>query len=204
MTGAAQKGKKFPVEILTAAEIDSLLRTCSKRAPTGVRNQALIALLYRSGLRVAEALALLPHHLDAEAGTINVHDGKGGVQRLVSMDSTAFAMVNRWLERRKAEGICSRAPVFCTLAGKALDASYVRVALKRLGRKAGIEKRVHPHGLRHTMAAELAREGVAMNVIQQQLGHANLAITSVYLNHIAPEQLIETMVSREWSPSAGS
>jgi integrase len=70
---------------------------------------------------------------------------------------------------------------------------------KRLARKAGIDKRVHPHGLRHTMAAQLAAEGVPMNVIQAQLGHSSLATTSRYLAHIAPTTLIQTMQRRDWS-----
>ena len=75
---------------------------------------------------------------------------------------------------------------------------YFRGLLRRLRNKAGIEKRVHAHGLRHTHAAELAQEGIPVNVIQQQLGHANLAIISVYLSHIAPQQLIDTMKGRKW------
>ena len=76
---------------------------------------------------------------------------------------------------------------------------YIRALLPRLARKAGIEKRVHAHGLRHTHAAELAQEGIPVNVIQQQLGHANLAVTSIYLAHIAPQQLIDTMKERKWA-----
>jgi integrase len=70
--------------------------------------------------------------------------------------------------------------------------------VKRLAAKAGIEKRVHPHGLRHTHAAELAREGVPMNVIQAQLGHSSLATTSRYLAHVAPQHVVEAMKAREW------
>jgi integrase len=75
-------------------------------------------------------------------------------------------------------------------------APRVLEALRR--HKAGIEKRVHAHGLRHTRAAELAREGVPMNVIQAQLGHSNLGTTSRYLAHIAPAEVIRVMQGREW------
>ena len=74
--------------------------------------------------------------------------------------------------------------------------AYVRALMPRLARKAGIEKRVHAHGLRHTHAAELAMEGKPVNLIQAQLGHASLAVTSTYLAHIAPVQLIEAMRGR--------
>jgi integrase len=73
-----------------------------------------------------------------------------------------------------------------------------RALFKRLAKKAGIEKRCHPHGLRHSLAAELAREGLPLNLIQQQLGHCSLATTSRYLDHIAPAELINAMQSRKW------
>ena len=75
----------------------------------------------------------------------------------------------------------------------------MRALMPRLARRAGIEKRVHAHGLRHTHAAELALEGQPMNLIQAQLGHSSLATTSRYLAHIAPAQLIEAMRVRAWS-----
>ena len=68
----------------------------------------------------------------------------------------------------------------------------------RLGVKAGIDKRVHPHGLRHCHAAELAAEGVPVNVISRQLGHNSIATTAKYLDHIAPQQVIETIRRRVW------
>jgi site-specific recombinase XerD len=71
------------------------------------------------------------------------------------MDPAAFALLERWVDRRRALGLSGRRPVFCTLAGEPLDTSYVRRFLPRLAAKAGVEKRVHPHGLRHAHAAEL-------------------------------------------------
>jgi site-specific recombinase XerD len=99
---------------------------------------------------------------------------------------------------RASKGINGRAPAFCTLAGNNLETAYVRALLPRLANKASIEKRVHAHGLRRTHAAELAREGVPMNVIQAQLGHSNLGTTSRYLAHIAPAEVIRVMQGREW------
>ena len=108
------------------------------------------------------------------------------------------ALLERWLDKRAALGISPRRPLFCTLAGDRLDPSYVRRLLPRLAVRAGIEKHVHPYGLRHTHAAELAAEGKPVNLIQAQLGHASLATTDRYLRHIAPQQLIETMRTRAW------
>ena len=68
----------------------------------------------------------------------------------------------------------------------------------RLAKKAGIEKRVHPHGLRHTHAAELREEGVDIAIISRQLGHSSIATTARYLDHIAPQTVIDTVRAREW------
>jgi site-specific recombinase XerD len=188
-----------PVEILTADEVKSLLRACSGRAPTGIRNRAMIALGWRGGLRLGEVLALFPKDLDREAGTVNVLRGKGGKQRTVGLDPAAFALVERWLDRRRELGLNGRQPIICTLKGEPLLQSYVRALMGRLGRKTNIEKRVHYHALRHSHARELASENTPINVIQQQLGHSNISTTHTYLCLIAPQQVIETMQGREWS-----
>ena len=88
--------------------------------------------------------------------------------------------------------------VFCTLGGRPLTTAYVRAMLPRLARRAGIEKRVHAHGMRHSFASGLAQEGVPMNVIQAALGHSSLATTSRYLAHVAPQQVIDTLRARSW------
>jgi site-specific recombinase XerD len=88
--------------------------------------------------------------------------------------------------------------VFCTLHGGRLNDSYVRRLLARLACKAGITKRVHPHGLRHTYAAELVRERVPINVIRDALGHTSLAVTDRYLRDVAPMHVIDTMRVRTW------
>ena len=82
-----------------------------------------------------------------------------------------------------------------------LDA-YIRVLLPRLGRKAGIERRVHAHGFRHTHAAQLRAEGVDIGIISKQLGHRSIATTARYLDHIAPQQVIEAIRGRSWQPMA--
>ncbi len=79
-----------------------------------------------------------------------------------------------------------------------MSTSYVRRLLPALARKAGIEKRVHAHGLRHTHAAELRGEGVDVGVISRQLGHRSLLTTIIYLDHIAPTAVIDAMRKREW------
>jgi site-specific recombinase XerD len=191
-----------PPEPLTREEVERLLAVCSRRAPTGVRNRALIALLYRTGLRISEALALRPVDVDAGEGTVHVLHGKGDRSRVVGIDSGALALLERWLDVRCSRGIARTAPVFCTLGGQPLATKYVRAFLPRLARRAGIEKRVHAHGLRHTHAVELVREGVPLPLISRQLGHSSSAVTARYIDHVAPLEVIETIRSRTWEAPA--
>ena len=196
--GPWNKGRKLPPEVLTRDEVNALMRACSKRAPTGIRNRALIALLYRGQLRVGEALALKPQDLDRKAGTVTVLHGKGDRSRTIGLDDGAWAILELWLQRRRELGLSGRHPVFCTLKGRALLPSYCRSLFTRLAKRAGIAKRCHPHGLRHTGAAELRAEGVDVGIISKQLGHASIATTARYLDHIAPQQVVDAMRQRRW------
>lgn len=195
-------GRKYPAEVLTREEVGRLLASCSRRGPAGLRNRALFVVMWRSGLRVSEALDLYRKDVDLDAGTITVLEGKGRKRRVVGIDPQAGAVIEGWLRRRRELGIGPAAPLFCTISGdtrgRPLSGSYVREAIKHLARKAGIEKRVHPHGLRHTHAAELALEGVPIHVIRRQLGHGSLDTTARYIDHLTSMDVIEAMQVRDW------
>lgn len=142
-----RNGSRLDADLLTGQEIELLMRQCSRRAPTGVRNRALIAVLWRCGLRIGEARALAVKDLDPDSGTLVVQRGKGGKRRVVGVDAGTVALIGRWLELRRRLGLpAGGAPFYCSLAGKPLDLSYVRHLLPRLARKAGIQRRVHAHG----------------------------------------------------------
>ena len=173
-----------------------MLSDVELRAPT----PALITLLYRTGLRLGEALALRLKDLDPAVGSVTVLHGKGDRRRTVGIDRGAIQLVETWVERRRLLSIPAEAVLFCTLRGRPMTPSQVRTMLPRLGRRAGIAKRVHAHGLRHTHAYELMMEGVPMGIIQRQLGHVSLATTNTYLAHIAPKEVIDAIGKREWSP----
>jgi len=192
------KGRNYPAEVIPREEIIRLLAACSSRAPTGIRNRALITVMYRGGLRISEVLNLMPRDVDPRAGTITIMNGKGGKRRVVGLDPEAFAALARWIDRREQLGINGRARLFSTLRGEPLSAAYIRQALARLAKRAGIDRRVNPHALRHSFAAEMAREGMPMNLIQQALGHSSLGTTSRYLAHINPQEVIDAMRGREW------
>lgn len=200
-------GMKLPAEILTVEEVHRLMAACPRRGPTGVRNRALIVVLWRAGLRCAEALALELRDIDADQGRVLVRHGKGNQRRALGLDPPAFAVIEQWLAVRRRLDVQRGAPIFCTITnpvrGRPLGAPYWRGAIKKLGAKAGIEKRVHSHGLRHTFAVELAEEGVPITIISKALGHSSLAVTERYLNHLHPKAVIDAMRARDWSPERG-
>lgn len=202
---APNKGNRYPAEPLTHGEISRLLGACG-RGPAGLRNRALIIVMWRAGLRCDEALSLELRDVDRANGTVRVRHGKGNRARTVGMDPQAFAVVERWLDLRARLGIAGGAPVFCTYShgscGRKLGGPYVREMIKRVGRRAGIEKRVHCHGLRHTHATELMREGKSLKLIQMQLGHSSLGVTDRYIHGLYQAEVIDAMQARHW-PLAG-
>jgi integrase len=137
-----------------------------------VRNRALIAVLWRCGLRIGEARALAVKDFDPDSGTLVVQRGKGGKRRVVGVDAGTVALVGRWLEVRRRRGIPGGgSPLFCSLAGGPLDLSYVRHLLPRLAE--GGDRRVHAHGPPRVASTSSARAPLR----GAQLGHASTATT---------------------------
>lgn len=155
-------------ELLSEAEVQRLLGAASERAATGVRNRALVALLYCSGLRLSEALALRVDGLDLDAPTLAVG---GPRRRSARLFPAARPYLEAWLALRALRALPGR-HLFATLAGEPLEPAYVRALLSRLARRAGLGKRVHAHLLRHSHAARLAAEGVGSTALAEHLGHA--------------------------------
>jgi integrase/recombinase XerD len=196
--GATNTGKKFPREILTLDEVKAILRVTSKRGLCGVRDRAIISVLYRGGLRISEALRLYPRDINLDTGVVNIRRGKGGKQRLVAVDAVTVEMIRSWLDTRRSNGISLRAPLFCTLKGSSMSDTQVRQHLQKLAIKAEVDKRVHPHGLRHTFASELVDEGTDIRVVQEALGHSHLSTTETYVRLINPRAVLSAMQQREW------
>lgn len=190
--------RRLDADLLTREEVERLIRASSNRAPTGVRNRALIVLAWRGGLRVSEILALRPKDVDLELGLVAVHHGKGDRPRRVGIDPGAAAVVERWLDLRRRLGIAASRPLICTLDGGSVDPSYVRHLMPRLARRAGITKRVHCHAFRHAYAVELEREGATVSAIRDLLGHSSAAVTDHYLRRLGVGEAVDFVRNREW------
>lgn len=193
---------RYPAEVLTRQEVGRLLDACGTRTWTDRRNRALIVVLYRAGLRLAGALALRPCDVDLNRGAIRVLKGKGGKARTVGIDRWRLTALAGWMEEHRARGWSGGDPLFCSGSGKPVTQAYIRRRLPELGRTAGIHKRLHAHGLRHTHAAELRVEGIDLAVIRRQLGHASLLTTVRYLDHLEPESVINIVNRRNLEPTA--
>lgn len=178
-----------PPEVPTPEEVAQLIAAASPRYHTGTRARALIALLHGGGLRCAEALALCVADLDLGSGVVHVRHGKGNRSRFAATLPGTFAHLAPWLETRAPE-----APtLLCTRDGRPLQPAYVRALLKRLARRAGIARRIHPHGLRHLHARTLDEAGWPLGMIRDQLGHASSATTDSYLRAVSPRRRVEAM-----------
>lgn len=193
---APNKGQPYPAEPLTPDEVMALIGKCSRRAPTGIRNRALLTLLYRSGLRINEALALRQSDVNMEAHSCRVLHGKGEKATTRGFHPSADDALARWMDTRKTLPAVSRtSPLFCTLEGGPVHAQQVRNLVKRLAVKAGVEKRVHPHAFRHTYAVELEAAGTPVTTISKLLGHSSIAVTHRYLSHLTNHEAIQALQS---------
>ena len=194
------KGRKFHTEIYTKDEVMILADQCNKGV-SGLRNKVLIVVLYRCGLRVSEVLSIKPSDYNQTEGTLRVI-GKGNKMRVVGLDSQTRMNLDLWMLRRKELGINGTSPIFCGISkqnlGKPILTVYIRNLLKKLGTKAGIEKRMNPHNFRHTFAHDLLNEGIGLQHIQISLGHSAIATTSKYLQRFNPRETIETIKERVW------
>lgn len=190
------KGMLYPADPPTVEEIVCVMRQTSNN-PHGFRLRAMIVMLWRGGLRVQEALALSEQDLDPRRGSVLVRRGKGGRRREVGMDPWGWENLRPWLSERLGLPAGS---LFCVIdgptRGRPWSAAAVRNEFRRRAAEAGVRRRFAPHQLRHAHAVELAREGVSVNVIQRQLGHANLGTTSIYLQGIDIEEIISTVHAR--------
>jgi site-specific recombinase XerD len=178
------KGLRHPPDPPTVEEIVTVMRAAGD-SPDGLRLRGVIVVLWRAGLRISEALALAETDLDRARGAVVVRRGKGGTRREVGMDRWGWEHLDRWLLFRSSRPVGA---LFCVLRGptrgRPCAPAGIRMQLRNTALPAGGRRRFAPHQLRHAHTVEMSREGIPLLVIQRQLGHADLGITSAYLRGI--------------------
>lgn len=173
-------------EVLTQEEVEALLLLPNPLTPLGCRNLALLELLYSSGLRVSELCALTLYDID---DTFIRVMGKGSKERLVPIGSKALQAIDNYLLHfRDTQSSLEEKRVFLTKSGKPLDRFTVWKIIKHYAKCAKITKNISPHTLRHSFATHLLDNGADLRVIQEFLGHANIATTERY-THISQKKL---------------
>ena len=179
----AQKLPRF----LTKDEINQLLGAPDASTPEGLRDRAMIELLYATGLRVTELVTLSPGQIDLDAGLLSC-TGKGSKQRKVPVGRSALSWVEKYLGvRRKLLGERDSPRLFVRADGQALTRQQVWAALKNYAARAGL-RGVSPHVLRHSFATHLLEHGADTRSVQAMLGHSDLATTQIY-THVTGERL---------------
>ena len=190
------KGRRYPPDPPTVEEIITVMRAAGD-GPDGVRLRGVIVMLWRAGLRISEALSLSETDLDPDRGAVLVRHGKGEKRREVGMDRWAWAHLEPWLEVRRT---LPPGALFCVMRGRTrgrpCSPGAIRAQLHRAAQAAGVRRRFAPHQLRDAHAVEMSREGISLIVIQRQLGHADLAITSRYLRAIDSTEIIQAVHER--------
>ena len=199
----ATKGRHFPPDPIAVGDIVKLLDACAPTRPgktyvlSSLRCRALIVILWRTGLRINEALALEERDLLWDERLVVVRRGKGGRPRKVGMDDWGWSELAAWMSVRKTMPF---GPVLCVVSGTTKGMNWhdssARLELAAAGKRAGLRRRCNAHSFRHAHAVELWREGLDMYTIQQQLGHARLDVTALYLRGVGVSETLQPIIKR--------
>lgn len=193
-----RKPSKLP-KFISQSDVLKILDCINTKCWTGVRNYAIIIVLYRAGLRVSELCNLTLSDCNFETGMIYVQNGKGGKDRMVPMDNDIISSLQAWI------GICPESPfAFCTGQGERLDPRYVRELCYRLSAKAGVyvqdgkeKKKVSPHKFRHSCFTSMLQEGnLNIREIQKLAGHSRLETTMIY-THVVMDDIKDKVRKRK-------
>lgn len=184
---------------LTLEEVDRLLGAPDPGTPLGLRDAAMVELLYATGLRVSELMALRLRDINLEAGYLRCV-GKGSKERLVPMGRQASQKLSTYLEGGRPRIVSGAHPaLFLNSRGRGLSRQGFWKILKRYGRTVGLRGKLSPHVLRHSFATHLLERGADLRSVQMMLGHADISTTQIY-THINRERLRK--IYRDFHPRA--
>jgi integrase/recombinase XerD len=177
---------------LDPSEIDLLLKAADLTTDLGIRDRAVLELFYASGLRLSELAVVKLGDIQWEAGTIRIV-GKGNKQRIVPVGRQALGWLRRYLQevRPKLTREKGASELFLSTRGSGASRETLALTIRRLAKKAKIQKRVTPHMLRHSFATHLLAGGADLRVIQEMLGHASIETTQIY-TYVDRQQLQKT------------
>lgn len=183
-------GLQLP-DVLSVADVEALIAAPDPNKLEGVRDAAMLELLYGAGLRVSELIGLTMTGIDQEAGVVRVF-GKGSKERLVPVGRMAMDAIQTYLKNARPLLLGKRSSVylFVTRRGSAMTRQSFWNLVGRYGRRAGLKKRVTPHSLRHSFATHLLEGGADLRAVQMMLGHADISTTQIY-THVAHRQLLD-------------
>jgi site-specific recombinase XerD len=198
-TKMISKPQRLP-EVLTESEQLALLQQPNPGCLTGLRNLCLLTLMLNTGLRASELLNIKTRDIDWDSGKLMVREGKGKKNRILWMGEEDLSLLSLWMERKAK--LPESELVFTTCDGKLISDRYLRRMVKRLAKKAGIPKDIHPHTLRHTFATDLLRQTKNLRLTQKALGHAQITSTQIY-THIVDEELEEALKTFRTSSKLG-
>ncbi len=173
---------------MTESEVELLLQSPDLETPLGLRDKAMLELLYATGLRVSELVSLRGEQLSLAQGVVRVR-GKGSKERLVPLGDEAQHWIERYLREARAELHPHPEPaLFITQRGAAMTRQGFWALIKRYALVAGVRASMSPHTLRHSFATHLLNHGADLRVVQLLLGHSDLSTTQIY-THVAREGL---------------
>jgi integrase/recombinase XerD len=185
---APKRAPRFP-KSLSEADVEALLGAPDAGTPRGLRDRAMLEVLYASGLRVSELVGLKTFEANLDAGVVRIL-GKGSKERLVPLGEEAVAWVQRYLAEARPALLKRKSSdaLFVTDRGAGMTRQAFWHLLRRHGRRAIPGKRLSPHVLRHAFATHLINHGADLRVVQLLLGHADISTTQIY-THVARERL---------------
>ena len=183
-------GRSLP-KTLSEREVEALLEAPDLDDPLGLRDKAMLELIYATGLRVSELVGLDIPGVKLQQGVVRVI-GKGSKERLVPMGEEALDWIASYLKHSRADllGACVSDKLFVTRRGGGMTRQTFWYMVKRYAQQAGIASSLSPHVLRHAFATHLLNHGADLRVVQMLLGHSDLSTTQIY-THIAQERLKE-------------